>query len=175
MNETVEHVPAGKIAPAQVGDFFLVNGSGPIRRMIQLGQGLRFTREEAKWNHAGLFVGETGQIVEALTSDVTAGNISKYLHVEYIVVHVGANGQDQDQMLKFATWALGKEYGFMSDISLALSCLVGGKLSFGIDGQVICSGLVARALERAGYVFDRDPSHVMPADLARVFKVHHER
>ena len=38
-----------------------------------------------------------------------------------------------------------------------------------IDGQFVCSGLVARALERTGSIFDRDSAHIAPADLAKYF------
>ena len=35
--------------------------------------------------------------------------------------------------------------------------------------QFVCSGLVARALERTGSIFDRDSAHIAPADLAKYF------
>ena len=47
--------------------------------------------------------------------------------------------------------------------------LTGSKLTFFIDGQFVCSGLVARALERTGSIFDRDSAHIAPADLAKYF------
>lgn len=56
-------------------------------------------------------------------------------------------------------------------ISIAISLLFGGKFTFGFDGQFICSGLVARSLERTNAIFDRSPSHIMPADLAKYFRV----
>ncbi len=59
----------------------------------------------------------------------------------------------------------------MTIVSIALSLMMGGKFTFGFDGQAICSGLVARALERTSAIFNRDPAHIMPADLAKYFGV----
>lgn len=56
-------------------------------------------------------------------------------------------------------------------MSIAYSLLTGGKFTFGLEGQAICSGLVARAMERTGAIFNRTPSHIMPADLAKYYKV----
>ena len=167
-----QHFKVGEtILNPRVGDFFLVQRHTFFGRLIRFGQRLRFTKEEASWNHCGIFVSPTGDIIEALTSDVQQAHISKYTDKDYIVVHIDANAQDRDEILKFAQWAIGKEYGFLTDLNLALWCLFGGKFSFSLDGEMICSGLVAKALERAGYIFERDASHIMPADLARYFHV----
>lgn len=46
------------------------------------------------------------------------------------------------------------------------------KINISFSGEFICSGLVARALERGGFIFGRRPvSHLMPADLALAFDV----
>ena len=44
-------------------------------------------------------------------------------------------------------------------------------LAAGFAGQLICSGLVARALERTSVIFEEEPSHVTPAGLAKLFGV----
>ena len=66
---------------------------------------------------------------------------------------------------------------------LGLTLLAGAKLTFFIDGEpawtsdcnsptaFICSGLVARAMERTGAIFNRDPVHLTPADLAKYYEV----
>ncbi len=51
-------------------------------------------------------------------------------------------------------------YGFLG-ISIVLTLLIGSRLALGVVGTAICSG----------FVFDKRPSHVMPADLARTFDV----
>ena len=40
-----------------------------------------------------------------------------------------------------------------------------------IDGQLICSGLVARSLERTTAIFKHDPARIMPAELAEIYDV----
>jgi hypothetical protein len=47
--------------------------------------------------------------------------------------------------------------------------LTGSKLTFYIDGQYVCSGLVATALERAGSIFNRSAANITAADLAKYF------
>lgn len=172
--KAVEKVPAGKtVEKPKVGDFYLVHRDTKIAKLIQFGQGLRFTKEEARWNHCGVFIDDDGSIAEALVhKGITFGHIDKYKGVDYIVVHVEATPTDRDQMLKFAQWAEGKKYGMLTDVALAIWCLVGGKFDVSLEGTMICSGFVARTLERAGYIFDRDPAHEMPADLAHHFSVH---
>lgn len=167
-------VPAGEtVQDSLPGDFFLVHRTKFFSKLIQFGQGRRYTKEEAYWNHAGIFTSSNGDIAEALMKGgVCRGNILKYKNQEYIVVHIEASDEDRQQINKFVDWAVGKKYGLLTDISLAIWSLFGGKFDVSIDGEMICSGLVARALERAGYIFDRDSTRETPADLARHFKVH---
>jgi hypothetical protein len=56
-------------------------------------------------------------------------------------------------------------------VCIALGLATGGKFTFGFDGQAISSGPVARALERTKAIFNRTPSHIMPADLAMYSQV----
>lgn len=155
------------------GDFFLIHRTKIFSKLIQFGQGLRFSKEEAYWNHCGVFIDNQGTIIEALVhGGVTKGNISKYKDEEYIVVNVHACDTDRKQMVEFAEWAEGKKYSILSDLNIALWCLFGGQFDVSIDSHLICSGLVARTLERAGYIFDRNPTRESPADLAHHFKVH---
>lgn len=171
--EVVKVNAGDTITNPQPGDFFLVHRHKIFSRLIQFGQGLRYTKEEAYWNHCGVFLDSNGTIAEALVRHgVTVGHIDKYKDDEYIVVGINAHPTDRAQMLDFAHWAEGKPYGFMTDVGLAFWCLFSGKFDFSIDGTLICSGFVARTLERAGYIFDRDPQREMPADLAHHFSVH---
>ena len=74
-------------------------------------------------------------------------------------------------MVAFAEHWVGGRYDWATIVSITLSLLTGAKFSFGFAGQQICSGLVARALERTTAIFDQEPSHVMPAELAKMFAV----
>ncbi|MDZ7267245.1 MAG: hypothetical protein ONB48_07930 [candidate division KSB1 bacterium] len=158
------------------GDFILTQGTQWHNRVIRWGQSLRHRgryRKYIKWTHAALIVSRQGDLIEAVGSGVRRSHLREYKDVEYRIVHLGgiATDHDREKMLRFAEWCLGEEYGYATIASIGISLLMGGKFKFGFDGQAICSGLVARALERTGAIFDKDPSHILPADLARYFKV----
>ncbi|MGH2515164.1 MAG: hypothetical protein ACRDHP_05865, partial [Ktedonobacterales bacterium] len=89
----------------------------------------------------------------------------------YYLVHIQADDVERANEVTFGLWATGQPYGKLTIFSVFLSLLLGSTIIFALQGQEICSGLVARALERAGYIFDQDPAHIMPADLAKYFEV----
>jgi uncharacterized protein YycO len=160
----------------QAGDFILTHGAAFFSHLIRLGQGLRFWGNDRKyiwWNHAALIVSPEGELIEALGAGVTHSHLSKYAPTEFHLVSLEgiANAHDREQAVHFAEWCVGMPYGWMNIVSIALSLITGGKFTFGFDGQAICSGLVARALERTNAIFNRDPEHIMPADLAKYFNV----
>jgi hypothetical protein len=144
--------------------------------LISFGQALRFrggNRKYAYWNHAALVIGTNGEIIEALgpVPGVVVQNVSKYAPREYTLVRIKASPEDRDEEVNFARACLGEAYGLLTIVSIALSLVTGTRFSFGFDGQMICSGLVARALERTRAIFAREPSHTMPADLAKAYGV----
>jgi hypothetical protein len=164
------------IGQFQPGDFILTHGDSFFSRLIRLGQGLRFlgrNRGYARWSHAALIVSADGEIVEAIGAGVCKSHLRDYRDVEYHLVPIGSLADDRDrgQMVRFAESCRGLEYGFTICISIALSLLTGVKFRFGFDGEYICSGLVARALERTDIILPRSPSHTLPADLARYFQI----
>lgn len=180
--EGVERLAPGE-EPEQLvpGDFVLTHGDAWTSRLIRLGQRLRIHGEDRKyahWNHAALIVSDTGTLVEALGRGVLRTDLSKYRRAEYHLVRIGASESDRRQAVAFAGWAAGgpggerrQRYGFLTLVSIAYTLLTGGRFTFGIEGQAICSGLVARAMERTDAVFNRTPSHIMPADLAKYYGV----
>lgn len=156
------------------GDFILTHGEGWFARFIKLGQSFRFKGEEARfatWTHAALIINTEGELVEALSDGVKQTHISKYLPKEYCVVRIDASDIDRQQMVSFAQHCLEAQYGWATILSIGLSLLTGLKFSFGFDGQQICSGLVARSLERTTAIFDRNSSNIAPADLALYYNV----
>lgn len=169
--------PGESIQNPKPGDFVLTRGHEWTSVMIRVGERLRYRGENrrfAYWNHSALFTDEKGGIIEALGSGVRAGNISKYTPIDYKVVRLDSVPDEYRQHeVAFAEHCVAKhaEYGYLTILSIALSLLFGGRLGFGIDGQEICSGLVSRALERTGEIFEEDPWHMMPADLAQAYQV----
>lgn len=163
-------------ADYQPGDFILTYSTRLFSRLIRFGQSLRYRGDERKyirWNHAAVIVSPQGDIIEALGTGVQRNHLSKYGPTEYAIVRIDAFAQphDREQIVAFAEWALGEKYGWATVLSIALNVLTGAKLTFGVDGQNICSGLVARALERSNAIFQTTPSHVTPAELAKLFDV----
>jgi hypothetical protein len=158
------------------GDFILTQGAKWQNRIIRFGQALRHhgkNRKYIKWTHAALITSYEGDLIEAVGSGVRRSHLLEYKDVDYRIVRLGqlATLHDRLQMVRYAEWCLKEEYGYTIIFSIGISLLMGGKFRFGFDGQAICSGLVARALERTSIIFDKSPSHIMPADLAKYFKV----
>lgn len=161
------------------GDFILVHGEGFFQLIIRLGQSLRFWGADSvytHWHHAALIVDEKGTLIEAKAGDnrVVETNLAAYTNMEYVIVKIDnccQNEQDREQVVKFANWCKGQQYGFFTIVSIFISLLFGLKFTFTFEGQSICSGLVARALERTRIIFDRSPAHITPADLAKKFDV----
>ncbi len=162
---------------ARPGDFILTHSTGIFGTLIRIGEAIRYRGSEkvfAHWSHAAIFADDDGNIVEALGGGVQKRNIEVYRDTEYVVVHLANETDviDRDEAVSFANFCLQDSYGWLTIVSIAFSLLTGGKLGFGVDGQQICSALVARSLERIGEIFrEAEPWHLMPADLAKHFAV----
>jgi hypothetical protein len=118
-----------------------------------------------------LVASTAGLLIEALGSGVTKTPASKYLDQEYHLFHLDYSSSDREQAVAFASYCADNRdrYGFLTIASIGLALLTRGKLVFGLNGTEICSGLVARSLERCGEIFSGDPSQIMPAELAQHF------
>lgn len=173
--EGVERVGKGEtVSNPRPGDFILTHGTAWTSRLIQWGQRLRIHGQDAKytyWNHAAIFVDDNGGIVEAIGAGVCKRNISVYQPKDYYVIRIKGSPEDRAEAVNFACSCLDERYAWTTIVSIALSLITGAKFSFGFDGEQICSGLVARALERTWAIFNREPSHIMPADLAKYYQV----
>jgi len=169
-----EEAATGEFAP---GDFILTHSRGVFGKLIRFGESIRYwgtDRKYTRWNHAALVVGSDGALVEALSGGVTNSNLAKYRDTEYHVVRLNpedADSRDRAQAVAFAVWAVGDPYGWLTILNIGLALVTGCRFTFGIDGQMICSGLVARSLERTSVIFDGAPSNLSPADLAKQFEV----
>jgi len=169
---TVEFYPKNREAETmRGGDFLLTHGDYVISQLIRFGQRLRHEERYARWNHAVLVLSEDGRIAEALSRGVEENNISDYEGKDYYLVRLqGVSDEDRAQMITFARSVLDSpdrtEYGWLTIASIVLTLLTSSKFVFGMVGTAICSGFVAEALVRTGVIFDKPPSHMMPADLA---------
>jgi uncharacterized protein YycO len=159
----------------QPGDFVLVSGTSFWSRVIQLGQRLRIHGDDVRytrWNHAALISSPDGDIIEALRQGVEKRHLSVYQDVPHVIVDTEDAGIDRAEAVRFAQSCVGERYGWVQIVSIALALLTGTKFSFGVAGENICSGLVAKSLERGRAIFDRDSANIAPADLAKYFGVH---
>lgn len=166
------HAPGERAADPEPGDFILTHGAELFSQLIQFGQRLRFSgadRPYTYWNHAAIVVTSGGAIVEALGAGVERRSLSDYDPTQYTIVRITASPEDRAEAAVFAERCVGQRYGWATIVSIAISLLTGAKFSFGFNGQLVCSGLVARALERTTAIFEDEPSHIMPAQLAKLY------
>jgi hypothetical protein len=144
--------------------------------LIRFGEALRVQgkdRTYTYWNHAALITGPDGGLIEATGRGIHRADLSEYRPEDYQLVRIQATQDDRKEVVAFAEWALDSRprYGWPTIVSIALSVPTGCKLAFFVDGEFICSGLVARAMERTTAVFNPDPVHITPADLAKYYGV----
>jgi len=130
------------------GDFILTHSSGFYGEVIRFGETLRYWGKDkifAHWSHAAIFVNDSGDIVEALGGGVQKRNISVYKGTEYVIVHLPSTTTtaDRQQAVEFAEFSLNDPYGWLTIVSMALCLITGARFGFGVDGQQICSALVA--------------------------------
>jgi uncharacterized protein YycO len=175
MATTVEFYPENQEAEEmREGDFLLTHGKYPVSWLIRLGQRLRYEKRYARWNHAALVLSKNGRIAEALSMGVVENDISKYQGTDYYLVRLrNVSDEDRRQMMDFAKSVLSApyrtQYGWLTIVSIILTLLTSSELVIGMVGTAICSGFVAEALVRTGIIFDKPPSHMMPADLAKKY------
>jgi hypothetical protein len=179
--------PGETVQDAVGGDFFLSFGHHVESWAIRAAQGVRFRgpdRIYARYNHAGIFVDDQGGIVEVVPRGAVRANISRYANREYTVVHTGAiaDANDRKEMVAFALEATRRRLRF-AWVTMAVNgvnILLGTHVAIGISGRTVCSGLVARCLERSSMIFPAEidgvevnveADTILPADLARMFHV----
>jgi hypothetical protein len=138
-----------------------------LGKLIQAGERTRYGDSDfARWTHSALIVSDNGDICEALESGVARDNIEKYRGTDYMVVHPVASPARHTLACGFAETRVGDKCGILNFIGLAIQALLGWNLSLHMDGQFICSGLVARATEKCIVAYPRSPEDMMPGDLA---------
>jgi uncharacterized protein YycO len=139
----------------------------------------------SRYNHAALDIGD-GMMVEATSKGVTVGPIASVDEIRVIGAinddeqwpwqgcgHPCGNayrGDDLEQTLAWSTGRVGWRYGYATAFFCGLRNVFPG-FSIVQDKAVICSQLVAEALERAGHDFTKDSARVSPGDLAEHFGV----
>lgn len=160
------------------GDFLLSHRTWHLFSiLIRIGQRLRVRfgpdREHCHWSHAALVEDAEGGLIEMQRPGAVRGHVDDYRDLDCVLVRVHATDADREQAVEFARWCVERQraIGRAAFVSIGLSCLTGSTFTFFRDGSLVCSALVARAQERTGAIFNRDPNHVAPADLAKYYGV----
>ena len=166
--------PGESATEFEPGDFILTHRHTPVSRMLRLAQKIRGReRRYSYWSHAAVLVDKVGSLVEAESKGVVRSPLSKYHTEEYHLVHLGdsAGERDREQVAAFAESLVGQPFGYLDMFSVGLSLFTGAKVNVSYESHLMCSALVARALERTDAIFNDEPAHMMPADLARHYGV----
>lgn len=123
---------------------------------------------QSRWNHTAIALDDKSYI-EATSLGVCVTPMPESTRStgdEIVVVHVPYD--DEDDEIDAVAWAAGRvgvRYGYFNAFMCGLRHVFPGvTIKFG--DSVICSELVAEALERAGYDFDKDSVEVSPGDVA---------
>ena len=147
----------------RAGDVFVTTGSGLFDRIVQFGQHWRFPELDAKWSHAGIIVSDAGDTVEAEASGVGRFQLTPQRVVGIIAIEPAAA---RLQVAKFALSRVGRHYGWATIACLVLRLLPPDRLTFGVSGDYVCSGLAATAMASAGLDMGDTPADTYPAQLA---------
>ena len=156
------------------GDLILTGAKsqGIISQAIKLGQRIRgFSKDERQWSHCYLVLDADGTMIEAAKKGVRITHTDHLHEGDWRHFSTGVNDADMKQIQTFCDAVLEAKwkYGFWTFAGLGIYCLTGGQLCIQKAGTAICSGLFCDALTRAGYVWERPPYAMMPADLHRHF------
>jgi hypothetical protein len=167
--------PGQSTSNPRPGDIILVRGVGWLGKSIRFFVRIRCRRSEdrpfAYWSHAGIIVSHMGHFIEVLHSGVALGNIEKYRDQEYHYVYLDLSRPDRIRATQYAYSCLRQKYGRLSFLLFALAVLMGDRFQVPDRGQQGCVALIVRALQRAGVTFERRPTDMTPADLAKRFGV----
>ena len=180
IHQAMSHFRVERYGPGEAatdfkpGDFILTHRRHLISRMIRLAQKIRGRdRKYSYWSHSAVIVDADGSLVEAESKGVIRSPLGKYSPEEYHLVRLGGSADDRDrkQVAAFAESLVGQPFGFLDMFSVGLSLFTGAKVNISYESHLMCSALVARALERTSAIFDDEPAHMLPADLARYYGV----
>lgn len=143
------------------GDFIVTHDDGPIDRLIQLA-----TRSH--WNHSALIVSPDGDLVELVGQGIRRSHISKYDKKNLYLVRLDSlSDEDRRQIVHYADVMVERHqrYGYLTIATIVVKILTRSRLVIKLDGTLICSEFVGKALAHGGQVWEQDTSLITPADL----------
>jgi uncharacterized protein YycO len=148
----------------KAGNFIVTHGTGFIDRIIRL-------TTLSRWNHAALVVDGNGTLIELEAQGIRAVDISKYPADEFQIIDIEMSDEDRQQVVDYANFMLSKhsKYGFLTILTIALKIITRSRLVVKLDGTLICSEFVAKALAEGGVIWEKDTSLITPKDLWEKF------
>jgi uncharacterized protein YycO len=132
----------------------------------------------SRFNHAALDIGD-GLMVEATAKGVSVNPIGSSDDIRgfepFCAGDLGCTGRytdnDLEEVLAWSTARVGNRYGYLNAFWCGLRNVFPGAVHIKHGDSLICSELVAEALQRAGHDFGKDSALVSPGDLATHFGV----
>src|SRR5260370_24318150 len=122
------------------------------------------------WSHVALVVSHAGRMVEVNPRGVVFSHIRQYRECDYHYVWLDLPDAGRKAAVQFARSCLKQKYSLRNFLLLAATIALGDRVRMPDSGHG-CVSLVARALQEAGIRFDRKPTDMTPADLAKRFGV----
>jgi len=185
--EVTRHPVGSRASDLKPGDFILVHSFGKLApRLIGFGQKLHHKPEFSYWTHAAVYIGphpddekisrfyDQDWLIEAKGGQkVRAVSLSQYDARDYAAVHfdLPPDSPMRENAVGFTHSRLGEGYGYWTILSLAIWSLFGGRLTLGLSGGDVCSGLAAQNVMYLGEIFSGDAVETEPADLAQKYNV----
>ena len=137
----------------QAGDIGFAHSDGIIGKAIRLGEAMRGSKNDARWNHAFVLYkmtddGTDWYIIQAEAKGVTCDKLLSQVagltgHYEIIPLD---SRTDRASLLSFAHSQVGSKYGYVSIASCVFDILLPDSICLRKSGTWICSGLVMAAL-----------------------------
>ena len=172
---TYVHCRPGETIPhRQPGDIILVRDKNWLGWLIRCIERIRYRaaddRSYTYWDHAALVTSSAGHMVEVNPRGVVISHIRLYRDRDYHYVRLNLPDAERRAAVQFARSCLKQKYSLRNFLLLAATIALGDRVRMPDGGQG-CVSLVARALQEAGIRFDRKPTDMTPADLAKRFGV----
>jgi uncharacterized protein YycO len=169
------HCRSGEtISRPQPGDIILVRDKSWLGWLIRGFGRIRCRTAEDRsynyWSHAALVTSRAGHMVEVNPRGVVISHIRLYRNRDYHYVRLDLPDAERGAAVQFARSCVGQKYGVRNFLLLAASIALGDRIRIPDSGHN-CVSMVARALQEAGIRFDRKPTDMTPADLAKRFGV----
>jgi hypothetical protein len=166
--------PGETISHPRPGDIILVRHKGwlglLIRSFGRLRHRARADRPYTYWSHAALVISHAGLMVEVNARGVVVSHIRNYRDRDYHYVWLDLPDAGRKAAVQFAKSCLRQKYSLRNFLLLAASIALGDRIPIPDSGHG-CVSLVARALQEAGIRFERKPTDMTTADLAKRFGV----